>query len=166
MSNIILIGFMGCGKTTFGKWIARRYEMNFCDTDAYIEKNEKKTINEIFAEHGEEYFRDLETECLRKMCGELDNTVLSVGGGLPLRKENAELLKKIGKVVYLRAGVDELVRRLESDKTRPLLAQGDIREKITSLMSARQDCYIAASDVVVDTDNRQFEEMYEDICAE
>ena len=93
--NIILIGFMGSGKTTFGKWIANKYGMKFCDTDEYIENTEQRTINDIFAKDGEEFFRNLETATIEKLCGELENAVISVGGGLPVRKINRELLKKL-----------------------------------------------------------------------
>lgn len=166
MSNIILIGFMGCGKTTFGKWIAKNKQMIFCDTDQYIEEKEQSSINEIFQKKGEAYFRVLETQVIKELTGTLQNAVISVGGGLPVKEENRELLKKLGKVVYLRTSIDELVRRLQHDTTRPLLAGGNIREKITGLMEARLECYLSASDVIVDTDGRDFEAMYQDILQE
>lgn len=163
MSNIILIGFMGCGKTTFGTWIAKNKQMEFCDTDEYIVKKENMSINDIFKEKGEPYFRNLETEVIKELTGTLDNAVISVGGGLPLKEENRILLKKLGKVVYLRASVEELTRRLAHDTTRPLLAGGNVKEKITKLMEARLTYYLDAADVVVDTEHRDFEEIYQEI---
>lgn len=163
MSNIILIGFMGCGKTTFGTWIAKNKQMAFCDTDEYIVRKENMSINDIFKEKGEPYFRNLETEVIKELTGTLDNAVISVGGGLPLKEENRVLLKKLGKVVYLRASVEELTRRLAHDTTRPLLAGGNVKEKITKLMETRLTYYLAAADVVVDTERRDFEEMYREI---
>lgn len=96
LDNIILIGFMGCGKTTFGTWIAKNKKMDFCDTDALIVEKEKKSINDIFSENGEPYFRELETEIVKDLIKSRHNTVVSVGGGLPLKPENRELLKKTG----------------------------------------------------------------------
>ena len=104
LDNIILIGFMGCGKTTFGTWIAKNKKMDFCDTDALIVEKEKKSINDIFSENGEPYFRELETEIVKDLIKSRHNTVVSVGGGLPLKPENRELLKKLGTVVYLQIG--------------------------------------------------------------
>ena len=189
LDNIILIGFMGCGKTTFGTWIAKNKKMDFCDTDAIIVEKEKKSINDIFSENGEPYFRELETEIVKDLIKSRHNTVVSVGGGLPLKPENRELLKKLGTVVYLRTSVEELTKRLAGDTTRPLppasnglvvspakrlagdttrplLAGGNIREKITHLMDMRLSDYLDAAEVIIDTDGRSFDEMYENILKE
>lgn len=164
MSNIILIGFMGCGKTTFGKWIAANKGMVFCDTDELIEADEGRCINDIFAADGEEYFRELETECIKKLINDADNMVISVGGGLPVREVNRGLLKQLGTVVYLNTSKEELVKRLRGDKTRPLLKGGDLEQRITELMSRRKAIYEAAADIAVSTDNADFEQMYEQVC--
>lgn len=160
MNNIILIGFMGSGKTTFGKWLKRNKDYSFCDTDQYIEKQQKRKIKQIFAEDGEMAFRDMETEALKELKGLLDDSVISVGGGLPVREENRRLLKELGTVVYLRTSVQVLVKRLKSDKDRPLLAGGNLKEKIEGLMSEREALYMDAADVVIDTDELSFEEMF------
>lgn len=164
MSNIILIGFMGSGKTTFGKWLAENWNMKFCDTDELIEENEGRTINDIFGAEGEEYFRDLETEIIKKLIEEYgnrtaDNAVISVGGGLPVKNVNRELMHKLGTCVYLRTSKSELVHRLKSDTTRPLLAGGNLEEKIDSLMSARKDIYESVADIILDTERMSFESM-------
>lgn len=130
MNNIVLIGFMGCGKTTFGKWIAKHHGMDFIDTDDYIESVQKRSINEIFADKGEEYFRDLETQTIKKLAESVNNSVISVGGGLPVRECNRTLLKKLGKVIFLDTSIDELEKRLSKDTKRPLLAGGKVRDKI------------------------------------
>ena len=162
--NIILIGFMGCGKTTFGRWIEQNHARKLIDTDNIIVLEQHKTVNEIFAEHGETYFRDLETECIRKLIADgIHDTVISVGGGLPIREENGELLGRLGTVVYLRAEVDTLVRRLSHDKTRPLLAGGNVEEKIKDLMGKRAGIYEKCADLIIDTDDTSFEKMYERI---
>lgn len=169
MGNIILIGFMGSGKTTFGKWLAKRRDMRFCDTDELIEAKEERTINDIFSDDGEEYFRNLETEIIRMLIEEYadensvyetaESAVISVGGGLPLRTINRELMHRLGTCVYLRTSKEELVRRLQSDITRPLLAGGELSERIDSLMSARKDIYESAADIILDTDGRSFETL-------
>lgn len=167
MSNIILIGFMGSGKTTFGKWLANSWNMEFCDTDELIEEKEGRTINDIFAEDGEEYFRNLETEMIRTLIGKYadrmaengESAVISVGGGLPVRTVNRELMHKLGFCAYLRTSKEELMRRLQSDTTRPLLSGGGLPEKIDSLMSARKDIYESAADIILDTDGMSFEAM-------
>lgn len=160
MNNIILIGFMGSGKTTFGKWIANNKNMIFCDTDELIEEEQSCSINEIFADKGEEYFRDLETDMLQKLIVSSKNAVISVGGGLPVRECNRPLLAKLGKCVYLNTSKEELVKRLKNDKTRPLLAGGGLEQKIASLMAARKDIYEETADIIIDTENKSFEQMY------
>ncbi len=162
-NNIILIGFMGSGKTTFGRWITRTHNMEFLDTDEYIENKYNKLIKDIFRDSGEETFRDMETQAIKELAQVCDNCVISVGGGLPVREVNRSLLKELGIVVYLEASVDELVKRLSKDTSRPLLAGGNLREKIESLMTAREAHYKDAADVIVKTDGRRFEDMYADI---
>lgn len=162
--NIILIGFMGCGKTTFGGWIEKNYARPLIDTDSIIVLEQHKAVNDIFAEHGEAYFRNLETDCIRKLIAdEVHDTVISVGGGLPISEQNGELLRELGTVVYLRARVDTLVRRLSHDNTRPLLAGGNIEERINELMGKRAGIYMKRADLIIDTDDISFENMYERI---
>lgn len=176
MINIVLIGFMGCGKTTFGKWLADRQQMDFVDTDEFIEKYENMSVSDIFAEKGEDYFRGLETKVLRMFLGEekdekntyrlYKSTVISVGGGLPVREENRRLLHKLGKIIFLDTSVDELVRRLQGDETRPLLRGGELRGKIENLMEARLDIYDDTADIIVTTDNHTLNEVFDDIMKE
>ena len=173
MTNIILIGFMGCGKTTFGKWLSDRQQMDFVDTDEFIEKLEGRSVSDIFATDGEEYFRNLETRVLKMFLGEeggkytiTKSTVISVGGGLPVREENRMLLHKLGKTIFLDTSVDELVRRLSGDETRPLLKGEDLRTRIQKLMDARIDIYDDTADIVVETDGKSLFEIYETIMKE
>ena len=151
MINIVLIGFMGCGKTTFGRWLADRQQMDFADTDELIVRLEQMSVADIFEKKGEAYFRDMETKVLKMLLGEEESggenlcihksTVISVGGGLPVREENRRLLHRLGRIIFLDTSVDELVRRLERDTTRPLLKGGALREKIERLMDERLDIY-------------------------
>lgn len=159
-NNIILIGFMGCGKTSFGKWLAKHCGMQFVDTDAYIEQSQDRLIKDIFASEGEEYFRDLETAALKSLCSSLTDTVVSAGGGLPLREENRRHLQTLGTVVYLRTSQEELAKRLSQDNTRPLLAGGHVEGKIAALLTAREPVYLSAAEWILDTDGQSFEELY------
>lgn len=154
MANIVLIGFMGAGKTTYGKWLAKQKNMVFLDTDEMIVEKKGMSINDIFSKYGEAYFRDLETKVLREIIESgADNIVLSVGGGLPVREENRRLMKSIGNVIYLKASIDTLCERLARDTTRPLLKGGDLRDKITGLMEKRQAIYEEAATRIIETDN-------------
>jgi shikimate kinase len=163
MDNIILIGFMGSGKTTIGKYM-EKCGYSFIDTDEFIEAQEQDSISNIFATKGEDYFRNLETECIQLLIGNnTSDSVISVGGGLPMKSVNHQLLKELGKVVYLRANADTLVNRLIGDTKRPLLQGGDLREKITSLMNKRESTYEAVADVIIDTDNCPAHMVYDRI---
>ena len=163
LHNLVLIGFMGCGKTTLGKWISQNASMSFYDTDDYIVSKQNREIIEIFATDGEEYFRDLETETLKQMNERFRDSVISVGGGLPLREENRELLKNLGIVIYLRTTQDTLVKRLGDDTKRPLLAGSDIRSKIQELMIQRESIYENTAQIIVDTDDRTYGQIYNEI---
>ena len=102
MKNYILVGYMGCGKTTVGKNLARINKMSFLDTDEMIEQQQGRKIGDIFAVDGENAFREMETEMLREMVEQkTEGCVISTGGGMPIREENRELLKKLGMVFYL-----------------------------------------------------------------
>lgn len=161
MNNIILIGFMGSGKSSVGRYMEESEGFALIDTDEYIEKQQNDSINNIFANKGEEYFRNLETECIKELITlNTDMTVISVGGGLPMRGENQKLLKELGKIVYLRATVDTLVSRLMGDTTRPLLKGGDLRQKITELFEKREATYEGIADIVIDTDNYSPKEIH------
>ena len=103
MKNIILIGFMGAGKTTVGTLLAKEKGMKFVDTDERIVKEQGIRIPDLFARQGEGYFRDLETDLLKRMQEDTNCSVISVGGGMPVREENRTLLKTLGCVVYLTA---------------------------------------------------------------
>ena len=162
-NNLVLIGFMGSGKTSVGRFFAARHKMTQIDTDQYIEEWQNKRIKDIFAEEGETAFRDLETQALRRLKEAEEGIVLSVGGGLPMKEENRPLLKDFGTVVYLKAGVDTLVERLSRDTSRPLLQGGDLRDKITTLMAAREATYMEVADVVIETDHKSFGRIEKEI---
>lgn len=163
MGNVILIGFMGCGKTTVGLRLSYRLRQAVIDTDKEIEREEKRTISDIFAADGEEYFRARETACLRKLIKSVSDHIISVGGGLPLREENRALLHKLGRVFYLRAEAETIYGRLKGDTTRPLLQGDDPEAKIRTLMGQRDAFYMDAADVVIQVDGKSFEQIINEI---
>lgn len=162
-NNLVLIGFMGSGKTTFGKACAERLHMNFLDADEYIVEYAGKSIPEIFAQDGEKVFRKMETEVLQYLRDTLSNTVLATGGGMPLLKENAGLLKEIGMVGYLTATPKEIYHRVKGDENRPLLQGENPYKTICDLMKQREPLYEQAADVVIDTNSNDIERIVDDM---
>ncbi len=162
--NIILEGFMGCGKTTVSEELADRLSMELIDTDKIIEETEGCSINEIFAESGENAFRDMETELLETINSDhWREFVISLGGGMPVRETNRNLFKKIGKVVYLRTSAETVYDRLKGDTSRPLLKSEDPLSRIKELMKARSEYYESAADIVVDTDDKSVADIVDEI---
>lgn len=159
MRNVILIGYMGSGKTTVGFRLSYRLRRTVIDTDKEIEREEQRTIADIFATEGEGYFRDRETMCLRKLLKTTGSQIISVGGGLPLREENRELLHELGQVFYLRARAETIYERVKNDTTRPLLQGPDPETKIRTMIAERDPLYRDAADVVIDVDGKNFEQI-------
>ena len=163
MKNIVLMGFMGAGKTTIGKKLAKALEYEFIDTDEWIEKEQGRKISDIFAEDGEAVFRDMETDLLKRLQESEEKFVLSIGGGMPVREENRALLRNLGSVIYLKTSKAEIIRRVSGDKNRPLLQGGDLEEKVTNLMNAREQIYVETAHVEVITDGKNPLEVIEEI---
>lgn len=159
--NIILIGYMGSGKSTVGKKAAKALEYTFLDTDALIEQEEGMAISKLFEEKGEPYFREKETEMIRRLIAEPKGNIIATGGGLPMKEGNGVLLRELGTVIYLKAETDTLLQRLSGDTTRPLLQNGDLREKIETMLAIRGPVYERTAHVVLQTDEMSF---YEIIC--
>ena len=161
--NIVLTGFMGCGKSTVGKRLAEALSYEFRDTDAMIEENYGKTISQMFAEDGEEFFRIAETELLRRFSTEAEGMVLATGGGMPMRKENATLLRKVGTVIFLEAKIETILLRLENDTGRPL-ADGEDREaRLRPLYEKRFPIYRETADYILDTESKSIDTIIEEI---
>lgn len=153
-SSIILIGFMGSGKTTFGKELAKHLNYEFVDSDAEIEKNEGTPISEIFKTKGEEYFRKLESNYLKTV--RLNSVVFATGGGMPFYKDNLDILKEKGIVIYLNVPFSELCKRLkEDDGNRPLIQRKEENkieeQKLLTLFAKREGGYKKA-DIEIEAD--------------
>lgn len=163
MNNIILIGFMGSGKSTTGIRLSYRLRRAVEDTDKLIEKKAGRSISDIFKEDGEPCFRRMETECLRELLQSKEERILATGGGLPMEKENQALLKQLGCVVYLRITPKSVYERLKDDQERPLLQCEEPLAKIRSLMEQRALVYEEAADITVDVDGKDMEEITAEI---
>ncbi|MDE5746997.1 MAG: shikimate kinase [Acetatifactor sp.] len=161
--NVVLIGFMGSGKSTMGIRLSYRLQYILEDTDKLIETKAGMTISEIFAREGEEAFRQLETQLLQQLVEKKGRRVYSVGGGTPVRAVNRPLLKKLGTVVYLRTRPETVYERLKNDTTRPLLQGEDPLGKIRSLMAERESAYAEAADVILDVDEMTTDQVLESI---
>lgn len=160
--NIILIGFMGSGKTAVGKALAGELGLQFLDADELIVKAERMSIKEIFAVKGEPYFRDAETRLLKTL-GDYESFVLSTGGGMVLRPENAKMLKELGTVVWLRVKPEVVLERLKGDSGRPLLNVKDPAEAVRKLLAQREESYRRAADEIIETSELSIPEVVEEI---
>lgn len=152
-ANIALIGFMGSGKTTIGRILARSLDMKFIDIDRCISMKEKRTIPEIFEEHGEKYFRDLERSIIEEESKD-NNIVISTGGGAIIDNVNIKNLKSTSFVVYLDCDVNTIYERVKRSKTRPLLTNSeDMLQTIQELYDKRQTLYKISSDFSIKIDS-------------
>lgn len=151
MNNIVLCGFMGCGKSTIGKALAEKLNMEFVDTDAKIEESQGIKISQIFEKFGEKFFRELETKLIQKLSQE-DGRVIALGGGLAANLQNHKYLKECGKIIFLNCEIEETFKRILGDKTRPLTALG--KEEIIKLYNERLPIYKSIADITVDSSSK------------
>ncbi len=156
MRNIFLIGFMGSGKSTVGKALAKEIGYDFIDIDSFIEETAKMSIPDIFAKAGENWFREQETFAVSCLSDGKDR-VIATGGGVVEREENIEIMKKNdGLVIYLKATPDKLWTRVGKDPSRPLSTDLQTFRKRFDL---RKPKYEAAADLVIDTDGKSVEKI-------
>lgn len=160
-SNIVLVGFMGTGKTSIGKRLSSQLRMRYVDTDNVIERDSQRWISDIFAQDGEEVFRGLETEAVIKV-SKLRNHIISTGGGVVLKEMNITTLKENGVVFCLTATPEEIYRRVGHQTHRPLLQTTDPMETIRSMLDQRESFYSKA-DFMVDTTERSFTDVISQI---
>lgn len=165
--KIILIGFMGVGKTVIGKNLAKKLNIRWVDIDEEIEKKEQKSIENIFEVYGEGYFRILENNLLKELVNQ-DNIVISTGGGILKEEENYNILKNEENVVFLDANVDSIIKNLSSNKDeinrRPLLKNSiNLYKTIESLLYERYEKYISVSNFKIDTNDKNIDEVVSQI---
>ncbi len=162
MENIYLVGFMGSGKSTVGRILAKKLDRKFVDIDTEIEKEQNKKIKDIFADKGEAYFRQLEKEKIEEFTKK-KGCIVSTGGGLGADKNNMELMKKTGKVVWLDVDLEEILKRCSNDKNRPLLNQPI--EDLKKLYNQRKEVYSLAH-IHINTSNQLPEQIAEKVISE
>lgn len=160
--NIIIIGFMGCGKTSIGKRLAMTLNRKFIDTDLEIENSMKMPIADIFQNYGEDFFRKLE----QAFCEQIENTsnnIIATGGGMIRNKKNMNLLKTNGIIVYLKCSPQKIYRNVKSDESRPLLNVENKFEKIEQLLQQRIPAYEKYAQITIDVSENTIENSVKDI---
>ncbi|MCK9224904.1 MAG: iron-containing alcohol dehydrogenase [Candidatus Muirbacterium halophilum] len=155
-NNIILIGFMGTGKTSIGKLLASSLNMNWIDIDIEIEKKENMSVNDIFTKKGGDYFRECETNILNSL--NIQNTVVSTGGGIVKNEKNREVIKTLGYIVHLKASFSIILDRVKGTHNRPLLENMDKLECVKNLWNERKNHYDIGHTQII-TDNLSINEV-------
>ena len=151
--NIVLCGFMGSGKSTIGNLLSKKMGMAFIDLDAYIEKKENKSVSQIFADSGEEYFRQLEKDAVRELAYK-KSIILATGGGTLTFQENVDVLRNAdNKIILLDLPVEVVEQRLQGDTKRPLLNRPDKEKVMRELYEKRLPLYRSAADIIVNAAN-------------
>lgn len=142
--KIFLVGMPGSGKSTLGKQLARKLQTTFVDLDHEIERQEQKTVSEIFSQSGEDYFRTIESKLLQQFAGAAESFVMATGGGAPVFHEGMKIINASGVSIFLDVPVEILVRHTAKRSTRPLLkndSEEELRQKLTMIRDARMKIY-------------------------
>ena len=160
--SIVLIGFMGTGKSIIGKKLSERLNLELIDTDCLVEKKMKMTIAKIFEKYGEEKFRHIEAGIIKEVSRK-KNKVIACGGGACLRIENIENLRKANKVILLQASASVILDRIKEDTNRPILKDKMTISAIEEILEERKGSYHRAADIVIDTDNKTPLEIVDEI---
>jgi shikimate kinase len=163
--NIVLIGYRGTGKSAVGRLLAARLGRELVSTDAEIVKRAQRTIPEIVAQQGWDYFRDLESDICQELSSR-DHLIIDTGGGAILRPQNIEAFKKNGTAFWLTASVETIVKRIGNDNQRPsLTGTKSFVDEIQDVLQERMPKYQAAADHVIATDNRSINQLVETVLA-
>ena len=160
--NIVLIGFMGAGKSTISDFLKTVFAMDIVEMDQIIAERQGMSISDIFETYGEQYFRDLETNLLIEMQSR-SNVVISCGGGTPMRECNVVEMKKNGRVVLLTAKPETILDSVKDNHDRPLIENNKTVPFITDLMEKRRAKYEAAADIIIETDGKSELEICEEL---
>jgi shikimate kinase len=162
--NVVLIGFMGSGKSSVGRELARRWGFRFLDTDSIIRNQCGKSISEIFSVSGELYFRDQEFAALTKLL-HCHRSVVATGGGIVIQPRNAILLGKLGTTIWLKADQTTIFERVSRNKNRPLLQTDNPEATIARLLAERAPLYESVADLIVDSSGLSHHEVAERVIA-
>lgn len=161
-SNLLLIGFMGTGKSTIARQLSQKLSLPFFEMDQYIAEIEGKEISKIFEENGEAYFRDLETSLLKKLLSK-SGTIISCGGGITLCNENIQEMKNHGIVILLTATPETILQRVKYNNSRPILNGKKNIHDISKLMEERKANYLKAADIIISTDSKNLSQICHEI---
>ena len=159
MNHVVIIGFMGSGKTRVGKQLSKDLGLSFVDLERLITRKMNMSAREIFQRFGEPYYRALETVALKQLIQDNERRVISLGAGLPLQEQNEKYLKELGTVVYLKGSLATLKKRLEGSSKDPMLDGDDRDEKIKKLLKQRDPVYAKFADIEMITGDKPFEEL-------
>ena len=160
--NIFIIGSMGSGKTSIGKILAKNNHLSFLDTDHEIIRSCGYSIPDIFEKFGEEHFRNLETEQLRKMDA-IENHIISTGGGIVLKDDNKKLMKSLGLIIFLDINISSQMDRVKNRKNRPLLSNKNLKDNLLSLKEIRDPIYKKISNYIIDVSGKEREKVINEI---
>lgn len=164
--NLVLIGYRGCGKSTVGRELSKRLDWGFIDTDVVIQQRTGMTIRELFSDRAEQGFRDLESQVIAEVA-ELDRHVISTGGGVVLRSENVDNLRRCGRIVYLTASPEILWRRIFDDaqrhSTRLRMSPHTGLDLVRQTLEERVPLYRQSADVVIDTTQRSVDSLLNEL---
>ncbi|MDI6783186.1 MAG: shikimate kinase [bacterium] len=161
INNIVLVGFMGTGKTTVGKLLANKLNWSYVDTDTLIEQKNQHSIPAIFEQYGEPYFRDRESEVIQEVM-QKQQQIVATGGGIVLRDQNIAVMKSNGMVICLTATPAVIFERTKSDAYRPLLKVTHPQQRIQELLESRASFY-AKADITIDTSTLSPEDVVKQI---
>ena len=153
---------MGSGKTSIGKILAKKNHLSFLDTDHEIIRSSGYSIPDIFEKFGEEYFRELETKQLKEMYG-MKNHVISTGGGIILKKQNIELIKNLGIVIFLDISINSQINRVKNRKNRPLINDNNLKDNLLSLKKIRDPIYKKISNYIIDVSEKERNQIVTEI---
>ncbi len=162
MNHIVIIGFMGSGKTRVGKKISQDLGLPFVDVDKAITRKLNMSLKEIFQKFGEPFYRALETMTIKELAGDPEKKVISLGAGLPMQEQNQKIIPALGTVVYIKGSYETLRKRLE-DTNNPMLEEEDHDIKIQKMLKQRDPVYASFADVTVETGIKPFEELVAEI---
>jgi shikimate kinase len=157
-SNLILVGFMGSGKSSVGRLLATQLGFQFVDTDALVVQATGMQISDLFGQFGEEFFREREAEALHSLVGR-EGLVVATGGGIVTRECNMPVLRSVGLVVALSASEDVIFERVSRNNKRPLLHTPNPRATVSELLADREPLYAAAAAFIVDTSDKTHAEV-------
>lgn len=163
MNHIVIIGFMGSGKTRVGKRLSQDLGVPFVDVDRMVTAKMNMSMKEIFQRFGEPFYRALETMAIKELAGDRERKVISLGSGVPLLEQNQKYLKELGTVIYIKGSYETLRKRLENSGSNPFLDEDDQGEKLKKLIKQRDAVYAKFKDIEVVTGVKPFEELISEI---